>query len=544
MSQSGQEMIPNAAADSAKAPSTRNPFWRRALPWVIALLAFLVADKLTQVFVPPQYRGIPDIRTYQDLYYSQKFERFDKVKDRLQLALLGDSRTRHGVDPAQFAENGVRSLRSSGYLTPSLNGPDPVTAFNFAAASSGIEFANTMVREYLVGLPQLRTVVWGVSPRIFNTYWEDPVYPLFTASRGYRHDLDVRESGASIGGAGPATHVAFDDTMSAVSATYAHRAILKSRVLDVVSPAGDPRRHFVVEPPMPMNEWGFFEFPPAKCVNMSDPERVAKYLDDLREGRFSLAAGRMVQFRGIIETLAERDIKLVCFVPPMHGSLTRSPSADADATPDKDYEALVAQLKTLESRYPTFAFLDIHNGGAHGFSDEEFGDFDHLNRQGATHLSRLLDEKMSTINWKARSAAASAEVKPAPRPMQTAPEVPQPASAAQALLPTVPSTADDKTPPKIRWNRTDDYWITSFPDDKPDLWAEYSDEVSGVDVASVRFFIDEKDVTDQCKVTANRLEFRAEEPFEAPKVYKFKVIVADKAGNKGQLEWVIRLKKC
>ncbi|MHC4708723.1 MAG: hypothetical protein ACYS8I_16790 [Planctomycetota bacterium] len=82
------------------------------------------------------------------------------------------------------------------------------------------------------------------------------------------------------------------------------------------------------------------------------------------------------------------------------------------------------------------------------------------------------------------------------------------------------------------------------PDNRPLIWAEYEDEGSGIDIKSARLFMDGKDITKKCTVTPEKISFKPAKTLKAPKLYMFKVIISDKAGNEGELVWEILLKPC
>jgi hypothetical protein len=215
-------------------------------------VAFLLLDRASLFFVPPQYRGVPDLDHYHTLYYSLKFQQFDRIKNQLETIVVGDSRARHGVDPELFSNQSDES---------------GVTAFNFAPASSGIEFTELLVHEYFLELPRLRTIVWGVSPRIFNRYWQDPVYELFLKSRGYWSDHPAVNNGYSKGGMKAAVQLGTHRVMSKLSATFAHRSKLKSIFLDGLT-RDRARVHFHVEPVIDISKWGFMEFPESQTARL------------------------------------------------------------------------------------------------------------------------------------------------------------------------------------------------------------------------------------------------------------------------------------
>jgi len=503
--------------------------WRKKCVWaVIGIVAFLALDRSSLFLIGRQYYGLPDGRRYQNLYYSLKFQRFNRVKDHIETIVVGDSRARHGVDPMLFAGQSQESR---------------VTAFNFAAASSGIEFTDILVREYLCKVPNLRTIVWEVSPRIFNRYWYDPMYELFVQSGGYHSDRLAAEMGFSRVGIRAGVELAAERIFSEASATYAHRSILKSLMLDGL--VGDSSgRHFHKEAPVNISRWGFMEFPDSQCVDVSDPCEVGAILKSLESGRFEPDSGRMGKFCELVGFLGKADIRLICFVPPIHHSLMGSGVSDTDGTPNADYKQLMDKLRALESRFGNYRFVDLNKGGDNGFTDAEYGDFDHLNYAGSRRLSRKVGELISSA-WsntgeKSGDFAGSGTEVSAGNSVQVSAAV----SGSQDTKPAVSGV--DVTGPVIRSHLGKlDYRVGAFPpDNRPLIWAKYYDEGSGIDTKSVHVFMDGKDITANCRVRANKVSFKPARTLKSPKLYEFKVIVRDKAGNKSELVWEILLKPC
>jgi len=503
------------------------PKWRKAIYGLIGVAAFVLIDRASLLMVPEQYRSIPDDRRYHTLYYSMKLGAFREIADRATLVVLGDSRARHGVDPkylqAQRAE-------------------DPVTAFNLAPASSGVAFTELLIGEYLLDLPRLRTVVWGLSPRIFNRYWQDPIHDMFEQSQGFQADRLAARAQWSRRGLGPAARLAFGRIMTSLSATYGHRSLIKSSVLDSLGLTPEDQR-FSPEPPILMNRWGFMAFPDERRVDLSNPAIVQRYLDPLESGRFEFAEDRFSRLKGIIGRLDRHGIALLCFVPPMHPSLASSPAADADGTPARDYANLMMRLTALEREFPNFSFLDIHHAGDNRFSDDEFGDLDHVVGAGSRRLTAILADRLRLAPRRrgvpsetVLVAAESADVGPAPK---------QGRSTAAVSTPTS-GPGHDVTPPTIVGHLGElDFAIRTYPpDNRPELWAEFDDTGSGVLLSSVRFFMDGEDLTQQCLIHGNRITYKPAKTLEAPQLYSFKVVAKDRAGNPSELVWEILLKPC
>ena len=68
------------------------------------------------------------------------------------------------------------------------------------------------------------------------------------------------------------------------------------------------------------------------------------------------------------------------------------PIVDDDGTTQEGYRELVDRFNQLQKTLPNLVFVDLLQDGNHDFTPEMFKDFDHLNAQGATKLTRKLEE--------------------------------------------------------------------------------------------------------------------------------------------------------
>ncbi|MHC4389343.1 MAG: hypothetical protein ACYSX1_12165, partial [Planctomycetota bacterium] len=326
-------------------------------------------------------------------------------------------------------------------------------------------------------------------------------------------------------------------------ATFAHRSKLKSIFLDSLTTAGAGAR-FHTEAVIDITDWGFMEFPESQVIDVTDRGEVEMILQSLESGRFELDETRLQRFRELIAFLGQSRIRLVCFVPPMHHSLTRSLAADADGMPNDDYDKLMSTLKSLEMEFGNYHFLDLHKGGDNGFADHEYGDFDHLNYAGSRRLSRTIAQTLERVCAEALPLPQTVSVGIAQTPLiGQGQDPPQPDGNNQG---SGTSAGEDRTAPEIESHLGKlDYMVGAFPpDNRPLIWAEYEDEGSGIDIKSARLFMDGKDITKKCTVTPEKISFKPAKTLKAPKLYMFKVIISDKAGNEGELVWEILLKPC
>ena len=94
----------------------------------------------------------------------------------------------------------------------------------------------------------------------------------------------------------------------------------------------------------------------------------------------------------MITALNEKGIRVLLYLSPIHPIIRNSPVVDDDGTTRKGYQELVGRFKELEGQYSNLVFIDLLQGGNHGFGREMFRDLDHLNKAGATKLTRALEE--------------------------------------------------------------------------------------------------------------------------------------------------------
>jgi len=304
------------------------------------------------VFVAPAF--IPAAAGADDRYdygcdLSNKMRAFFKLRKQLELVVLGDSRAMQGVDSQFFYTQPDKGAR------PFYTNEDYPIAFNLAVQSCGLDFNLIMVQDYLPHMPKLKWVLYGISPRLFNRFWGSGIGGRLRSSPGYQYDIS---HGQRIWSA-PAP-----------------------RMVRVTDLRGITNKN--------ISPWGFMprrgEFRNTSDRNAQDRMRRA-----VAGGRFELSEGRVAEFEQIIRKLADQNVRILAFTPPMHYYLALADCADDDGTTNAGYWTLMARLRALEKKYPNYFFYDIHQNGKNEFRDEHFADFDHLNELGAEKLARTLD---------------------------------------------------------------------------------------------------------------------------------------------------------
>jgi len=263
---------------------------------------------------------------------------FLELRGQLKIAAVGDSRVEKGIDPKYFLGQQNRTY--------------PM-ALNFGEGGSGLGYVKVLIEDYLVRAAKLKWVVYGISPRAFNRYYHSDEGDDIRKSSTYR--LDKQMQGWGTAGTIPIPASAVD--------------------------TGDDD----------LSPWGFDGEDGMEDEIRSDRRRRDKQ-EDLQRGRYVLDQKRLEVFESLVELLGRRGVKILGFTPPIHPLSIGQPCTDDDGTTRQGYDEFVAKMKALDAKYENFYFVDVNNKGEHEFENDEFNNFDHLNKKGAKKLTLLLDE--------------------------------------------------------------------------------------------------------------------------------------------------------
>ena len=269
-----------------------------------------------------------------DSIFSEKMPIFWQIKDQLKLVSLGDSRGEAGVRAELFYGEENRK-------TP--------VAYNLAISGGPLEFQEIVVDKYLVKMPNLEWVVYQMSPRAVNRYFEHSAEREFLKSRGFAFDRKHAKTLWQRGNKKTAAEIA---------------------AIPYVSEYWNER------------PWGW-KF----NADVWDGPKTKRF-----EREWEISKKRWNRLKAMVAALNERDIKMLLYLSPLHPIMRDQPVVDDDGTTQEGYRELVNQLKQLETRFPNFVFVDLLQGGNHDFLPEMFKDLDHLNALGATKLTQALEE--------------------------------------------------------------------------------------------------------------------------------------------------------
>ena len=271
-----------------------------------------------------------------DSIFSEKMPIFWRIKDQLKLVSLGDSR----------GEAGVRAEIFYG----EENQKTPV-AYNLAISGGPLEFQEIVVDKYLTKMPNLEWVVYQMSPRAVNRYFEHSADRELLKSRGFAFDRKHAE-------------------------TLWQRSDAAKKTVAGITSIPHVSEYWNERP------WGW-KF---KAEVWQHP-KTKRF-----EQEWEISKKRWNRLTSMIAALNERDVKVLLYLSPLHPIMRGQPVVDDDGTTQKGYRELVDRLKQLEERFPNFVFVDLLRGGNHDFAPEMFKDLDHLNALGAAKLTQKLEE--------------------------------------------------------------------------------------------------------------------------------------------------------
>ncbi|MEM7145353.1 MAG: hypothetical protein AAF591_09470 [Verrucomicrobiota bacterium] len=277
--------------------------------------------------------------------FSKRMRTYWLARDQIRLVVTGNSHTGTGVAAREF------------FLPENETTP---VAVNMSPAGSGMDLQCLLVREYLMALPRLEWIVWGVSPRIFNGRTVPcRRHEMFIESPGYRFDREHWEELVGIE----------DGATEAVT------------VGDIREATGKGFKY-----------WGWSPARHRDYPEVLDATSEKDILRQCRMDRFIRSEDLWAQFEETVALVTGKGVRLLLFTPPYHPLTARGVSVDVDGTGREAYEEIVERLEAMARENSLVLFEDIHNGGEHDFPHEEFANADHLAEAGAMRLTARLVE--------------------------------------------------------------------------------------------------------------------------------------------------------
>jgi hypothetical protein len=290
--------------------------------------------------------------------FSDKVEDLAAKHGAIVVLALGDSRTEAAVCPSAFQK------------TRAALGKDAV--FNAAVVSSGIATMDFSRKHLLPGLPKCRTVLIGISPRIFSSTYSDPMEPRLTGSSAFKR---LSELGAG----------AYFQSLIKIGSDPVKGRRMKHSGYD---------------------EFGFMENAiraleanggkGLKATPAADT--VTALIADIKRPPFQMDEAKWKQFESLISNLTQ-DLQLhvLAFTNPIHPALSKVNRADDDGSMLRDHDVIVARMTALaNASNGRLEFINLLREGESlcGLKAADFADLTHLNYQGALKVSVMLDERI------------------------------------------------------------------------------------------------------------------------------------------------------
>ena len=280
-----------------------------------------------------------------EINISPAMQDYWKIRNQLELVVVGNSQI-FGLDTNQ--------LQLSVKVGP--------TALTMAAAGSHFAFQNLIISEYLLELPKLKWILWGLMPRFFNeNHWYDWSLHSFMSSPGYKNDIANLERLWPVKDSVFVTWNKFEN--------YSAK--------QVADPNFRPGARLPEKPTE--KEW----FALVERCNKVD---------------FVWNEDAFLRLERTVNKLEKKKLKVILFFTPLHPCVAEAESIDTVGTGRRYYADIKARLSQMTAVHEGVFFEDFHRGGVHGLGHECFNDIEHLNlEEGMSALTKLLAAKISEI---------------------------------------------------------------------------------------------------------------------------------------------------
>lgn len=302
------------------------------------------------VEVPPSSQPVASgFRFHYGTALSKQMQLYWEMRDQLRLIAMGNSRTGVGV--------------LTGQLFPEINSKTPI-ALNLSPPGSNVELQSLILREYVMPLPDLEWVVWGVCPRYFNQSRRDSDrLELFTGSHGYHYDRENQDELWPI---------------------RTRNAPLTVADAEEICPANT-------------DIYGATPRPDGQSPDLTDPATRRKFLDYFSIVRFTWDQAQWDLFETTARAMDSKGVRILLFTPPTHPLARQGKGCDPDGS-GREHDAFVMRrLRELDDQLPNVWFQDIHQAGHHDFTEDDFSDAGHLDLSGAERLTQQLVAKINQI---------------------------------------------------------------------------------------------------------------------------------------------------
>lgn len=268
-----------------------------------------------------------------------------KIYKQLNTAILGNSHTHRAINANSFSKD--KNIINSLYFTD---------------GGSGLQQQIITANKYLLNLPNLKLLVWGISPRNLNIkYNGKDRLNRFLNSYGYKHDLKHG--------------IKFENNFKDIFNKKDFKKLgIKS--LSLKNKNAEKTK---------LPKWA------------KDDSRWHKYIDKKASTpRFKFDEAVWQEFIKTLDKLEKKNIKVCLFVPPVFPLLKNENYGDLDGSSVKASEELISKLDKISKNYKNIFFLPYKYSENIPF--KHFLDLDHLNGIGANDFTNKLKNYIKAKN--------------------------------------------------------------------------------------------------------------------------------------------------
>jgi hypothetical protein len=287
------------------------------------------------------------IRYDYDTGFSSQMILYWHLRHQLELVVLGNSHAEKAIRPD--------------FLLDETNKTTP-KALNMGIGGANMDLQVLIAKEYVLPLPRLKTIIWVVNTRLFNSELKgaDRRYNVFLDSPGYDYDREHRTE-----------HWPVKEGLPALT-------VEEVKNIDV----NEAR----------MDAWGW-----SARERTLKPEKVASLEKDFSKVNFKFDSKALELFKQTVKEATDKGIKVFVVTSPIHPHSQVAPASDPDGSSHEGTREMVKMLETWDAGQPLVWFRDMNKNGAHGLQPEQFFDADHVNMSGGTQFTEWVIEWMRSV---------------------------------------------------------------------------------------------------------------------------------------------------
>lgn len=276
---------------------------------------------------------------YAQEEFAIKARAFHAVRGRVEIAAIGSSRVKAGIDPSSFTHG---------------------LAFNWGFSGADPVADREVLENYLLPhAPRLKVVILSLMPGWWFDWRGEIVWQRVQASTGYRYDAnhDFWRAGVPEG----------------YDALVAARRWAASPVFDTLGGT-------MIDP----HWWNLGGLPPYSAPTTEDTSGA-------------IFQRNWADIEAMAALCSARGIRLILVNFPQDPDYAKTPYMGKYGPTWETWRTLKARLSDLEARMPMVRLVDAHADGAHDYPDSAATNFDHLSWIGARKLSGRLDSLIGTF---------------------------------------------------------------------------------------------------------------------------------------------------